>query len=70
MQLHVDPERCRGHARCLTIAPEAFDFVETEDHAVAIPGAEKSVARAVLEEAVAECPEQAITLHDQTGDTQ
>lgn len=68
MRVYVDPDRCRGHARCLSIAPEAFEFVDTEDHAVAVPGAERLVDRAVLEEAVAECPEQAIVIYDETGD--
>jgi ferredoxin len=67
-QAHLDPGRCRGHARCLTIAPEAFEFVDTEDRAVALPGGERLVDRAVLLEAMAECPEQAITLREETGE--
>lgn len=67
MQVRVNPDRCSGHARCLTIAPEAFEFVDTEDQAVAVPGAGGVVGRAALEEAVAECPEQAITLYEEAG---
>lgn len=67
MQVRVDPDRCRGHARCLTIAPEAFEFVDTEDRAVAVSGAAGLVGHIALEEAVAECPEQAITLHEEAG---
>jgi ferredoxin len=68
MQVQVNPDRCRGHARCLTIAPEAFEFLDAEDRAVAVPGAESLVDRAVLDEAVAECPERAITLTEETGE--
>lgn len=36
MKVWVDPERCRGHALCLTHAPEAFEFIDLEDRSVVI----------------------------------
>ncbi|RAV02811.1 ferredoxin [Mycolicibacter senuensis] len=62
MRVHVDPERCRGHARCLTIAPDVFDFLDLEDRAVVREGAVSGADPAVLREAERECPEQAISV--------
>src|SRR6185312_16915234 len=38
MRVYVDPERCRGHARCLTFAPNAFEYLDLEDRVVASDG--------------------------------
>jgi ferredoxin len=62
MKVWVDPEKCRGHARCLTLAPEGFEFIDLEDRAVVIEGAVGSVPLAVFEAAAAECPERAIVI--------
>jgi ferredoxin len=67
MKVSIDPTRCRGHALCLTIAPEAFEFIALEDRSTVKPGAESiGPADAVLAKAVLaaarECPEQAIVV--------
>lgn len=62
MKLVVDPERCRGHARCLAIAPDAFEFLELEDRTVARDEAVEQVGIATLRAAEMECPERAITV--------
>ena len=62
MKVHVDPERCRGHARCIAIAPEAFHFLDIEDRAEADQQAVNQVDAALLLEAEQECPERAITV--------
>jgi ferredoxin len=62
MKVHVDPERCRGHARCIAIAPEAFHFLDLEDRAEADQDAANHVDIALLLEAEQECPERAITV--------
>ena len=62
MKVHVDPERCRGHARCIAVAPEAFHFLDIEDRAEADQQAVNQVDAALLLEAEQECPERAITV--------
>lgn len=64
MKVWVDPQRCRGHALCLTYAPGAFEFIDLEDRSQVVPGAVESVARGVFEAAARECPERAITIED------
>lgn len=54
--------RCRGHARCLAIAPQAFQFLELEDRSVAVDNAADLVGIATLRAAEMECPERAIIL--------
>lgn len=66
MKVVVDPARCRGHARCLAIAPDAFEFLELEDRSVAVDEAVEQVGIATLRAAEVECPEQAITV--ETGE--
>lgn len=60
MRVFVDPEKCRGHALCLTHAPEAFEFIDLEDRSVVKQGAESTVPVEVFLAAARECPEQAI----------
>ena len=62
MKVWVDPDLCRGPALCLTNAPEAFEFIDLEDRAVAIEAAVGSVPLKVLEAAARECPERAIII--------
>ncbi len=61
VRVFVDPDRCRGHALCLTNAPDAFEFIDLEDRAVARPGAE-NVPVELLLAAARECPERAIVV--------
>jgi ferredoxin len=28
LHIHVDPEKCQGHSRCKSLAPELFDLDE------------------------------------------
>jgi ferredoxin len=64
MKVAIDPEKCRGHALCLSFAPEAFEFVDLEDRSIVRPGAERAAPRESLLAAARECPEQAITVED------
>jgi ferredoxin len=64
MKVWVDPERCRGHALCLTNAPDGFEFIDLEDRAVVIDGAVDRVPREMFEVAARECPERAIVVED------
>ena len=62
VRVHVDPEKCQGHNRCYAVAPELFDLDElgmsSEIGAGIVPA--ELAGKASL--AVANCPEQAITL--------
>jgi ferredoxin len=62
MKVWVDPEMCRGHALCLTHAPEAFEFIDLEDRSQVIEGAVDTVPLEVFQTAANECPERAIKI--------
>jgi ferredoxin len=66
MKVWVDPERCRGHALCLTHAPEAFEFIDLEDRSTVIDGAVDTVPLEVFRVAARECPERAIVIEEDT----
>jgi ferredoxin len=57
----IDPDRCVGHGRCYTLAPDIFDADEV-GHAVLlvedVSGQSEQRARAGEQN----CPEEAITL--------
>jgi ferredoxin len=57
----VDAERCTGHGRCYTLAPDVFD-ADDVGHCVVLA---EEVSGDLEKQAVAgeqNCPEQAITL--------
>ena len=62
MKVWVDPEKCRGHALCLTHAAEAFEFIDLEDRSIVIDGVVGTVPLAVFQAAANECPERAIII--------
>jgi ferredoxin len=64
VKVSIDPARCRGHALCLGIAPDAFEFLDLEDRSVVRPGAEVVDAE-LLHKAARECPERAITVEEE-----
>jgi ferredoxin len=68
MKVWVDPEKCRGHALCLTHAPDAFEFIDLEDRSVVVEGAIDSVAPEVFRAAADECPERAIIIEATIGE--
>jgi ferredoxin len=62
VKLTVDAERCMGHGRCYTVAPDllSYDdegFVAIRGLVIDVPAAQIEAAR----EAVESCPEQAVT---------
>jgi len=66
MKVVLDEERCQGHGRCYSLAPEVFDsddlghcVILTEE----VPGRLEEAARS----AVANCPEQALAIQDAQG---
>jgi ferredoxin len=64
MKVWVDPERCRGHALCLTHAPDGFEFIDLEDRSVVVEGAELTVPAEQFRAAARECPERAIIIEE------
>ena len=61
-KLSVDPEKCQGHNRCYSLAPELFDV---DDLGFATAVGDGVVSAELLDKAkraVANCPEYAITL--------
>ena len=64
MKVRVDPEKCQGHNRCYSLAPELF-FVDDYGYA---SEAEDGIVPPELEEkaklAEANCPEHAVIIED------
>jgi ferredoxin len=64
MRITVDSEKCQGHNRCYSLAPELFDVDDygyaTEIGDGAVPAELEEKARL----AAANCPEFAITVHE------
>lgn len=64
LRVHVDHDKCQGHNRCYSLAPELFDV---DDYGIAseigdglVPAELEDKAR----RAVANCPEYAITISE------
>lgn len=65
MRVDVDPERCRGHARCLTFAPNVFEYLDSEDRVVVGDGEDAIEDEDSIRRAEQECPERAIRIYHQ-----
>jgi ferredoxin len=61
VDVSVDSSRCQGHARCNLLCPEVFDLDEAGFVVLISPLVPVQHERAV-EEAVLNCPEQAIAI--------
>jgi ferredoxin len=62
-ELRIDREKCQGHGRCYTLAPELFDCDNDGDGFVTAPwltADELTAARSAL----MACPERAISIRD------
>ncbi|GAB3315254.1 ferredoxin [Haliea atlantica] len=65
MKVHVDLNKCQGHARCEEICPEVFATDEVEGKAVIL---QENVPEAHRENtilAVQNCPEYALSLSEE-----
>jgi ferredoxin len=60
MRVVVDADVCQGHARCWEICPDVFDL-DDEGHAFVKVDEVPAGLEPVVLEAVANCPERAIT---------
>jgi ferredoxin len=64
VRVHVDQEKCQGHNRCYSLAPELFDV---DDYGTAHEIGDGTVAPALEERArlaAANCPEYAIEIEE------
>jgi ferredoxin len=59
--VHVDADRCVGHGRCYTLAPEVFD-ADDVGHSIVRVEDVSGALEAQAEDAERNCPEAAITL--------
>jgi ferredoxin len=63
--VHVDPEKCQGHNRCYSVAPDLFDL---DDLGMSWPAGQGEVPASLVDAALraqANCPEHAVTVtHD------
>ena len=64
MKIHLDAQKCQGHGRCYSLAPELFDCDDLGTAVVKVSGdlTEEQLVRANL--AAANCPEFAIEIGD------
>jgi len=64
MKVHVDPDKCQGHNRCIVLAEELFD---TDEYGYAHEKNDGKVPPELEEKArlaVENCPEIAISIQD------
>ncbi len=60
-RIAVDPDRCTGHGRCYTLAPDVFDADEV-GHCVVLVDEVSGELETQAATAEQNCPESAITL--------
>jgi ferredoxin len=63
MRLVAEIERCTGHGRCYELAPEILDS-DDEGHVVALIGEVPTELEAKARQAVANCPESALSISE------
>jgi ferredoxin len=61
LHLVLDTEKCTGHGRCYALAPDLFDSDDAGRSVLLVEDPSEAQC-ALAERAVANCPEQAITL--------
>jgi ferredoxin len=62
--LELDRERCTGHGRCYTLAPEVFGGDESGYALLLVAGDVPEELAATARSAALNCPERAITIVD------
>ena len=64
MKVSVDPEKCQGHNRCCSLAPELFDIDDYGNAVVLNDGVVPPGLEAKAKSCVDNCPEYAIELSE------
>jgi ferredoxin len=62
LRVRVDGERCQGHNRCCSIAPELFEADDLGNAHARGDGAVSAALESKARLAVANCPEHAVRL--------
>ena len=62
MRITVDGGKCCGYGNCVLIAPKLFDLRSSDNLAYALNETPGEDERADLEQAIAECPTEAISV--------
>ncbi len=64
MRVHVVSDKCQGHSRCYSLAPDVFDVDDLgqahERHGGEVPAGSEASARLAADN----CPEYAIEIED------
>ena len=66
MKAWVDPEPCQGHTLCSMIAPDSFQLSDIDGSSSAVNEVVPAAQEDQVREAAHSCPEQAITITDET----
>jgi ferredoxin len=64
MKIRVDEDRCSGHGRCYTIAPDVYE-PDDEGHCVIRREDVAPEFREIARRAALNCPEDAITITEE-----
>jgi ferredoxin len=64
IRVHVDEQRCEGHGRCYSLAPEVFAPDDVGEGREIGDGSVPPELARQARLAVANCPERAITIED------
>ena len=62
MRVHVDPELCQGHNRCVALAPQLFELDEFGNASAVSGDVVTPELEAAARLAEANCPEHAVEL--------
>jgi ferredoxin len=61
--VQVDPAKCQGHMRCVTLLPQVFE--ETDEGLSSVPDPEvPEELQGLAQQAARACPEQAIVVSE------
>jgi ferredoxin len=60
----VDLDTCQGYANCVVAAPDIFDIDEQAGTAIVLQATPDDSLRPAAEDAVRQCPTEAITVDD------
>jgi ferredoxin len=63
MKVDVDVDRCRGHGICWGLCPQVFDLTD-DGYAEVLVDEVPTELEDVVRDAVAQCPERAISIPD------
>ena len=66
MKVRIDDERCQGHGRCYALAPAVFEPDDIGNGRVLGDGAVAADEDANARRAVANCPEHAIFIEEES----